>query len=231
MLKLWSELPTFMQVSEVKLYYEVLQKHKIELIIKRIFDVILAVILLILLAIPMLLIAIMIKVDSPGTVFYRQERITTYGKKFRIHKFRTMVYNADQIGTSVTISNDKRITKVGEKLRKLRLDELPQIIDILEGNMSFVGTRPEAVKYVKQYKPEYFATLLLPAGITSETSIRYKDEYKFLSAADNVDQVYLKHVLPVKMERNLESLRTFSFFKEILTMIRTILAVMGKEYS
>ena len=97
--------------------------------------------------------------------------------------------------------------------------------------MSFVGTRPEAVKYVKQYKPEYFATLLLPAGITSETSIRYKDEYKFLSAADNVDQVYLKHVLPVKMERNLESLRTFSFFKEILTMIRTILAVMGKEYS
>lgn len=231
MLRSWSELPDFMQVPEVKLYYEILQKHKGELVVKKIFDIILASILCIILAIPMLVIAVIIKVDSPGPIFYRQERITAYGKKFRIHKFRTMVYNADQIGTSITISNDRRITKIGKGLRKIRLDELPQIIDIIEGNMSFVGTRPEAVEYVKQYKPEYFATLLLPAGITSETSIRYKDEYKLLNMTDNVEQIYLEQVLPVKMERNLESLRTFSLFKEILTMIRTVLAVIGKEYN
>lgn len=144
-----------------------------------------ALILLIVTLIPMSIIAICIKIDSSGPVFYRQERVTTYGRKFRIHKFRTMVSNADKIGTAVTVSGDSRITKIGKKLRRLRLDELPQLFDVLYGTMSFVGTRPEAVKYVEQYKPEYMATFLMPAGITSEASIRYKDEYQLLTEADS----------------------------------------------
>ena len=226
----WDELPEFMKVLEVKPYYDTLRNHKTELILKRFFDVIVASGLFVIFAIPMCILAIVIKIDSPGPVFYRQERVTAYGRIFRIHKFRTMVHNAEQIGTSITVSEDKRVTRVGKKLRNFRLDELPQIFDILEGTMSFVGTRPEAVKYVKQYKQKYFATLLLPAGITSEASIRYKDEYKLLDASNNVDKIYLEQVLPAKMKWNLESIRRFGFFREILTMIRTVLAVAGKEY-
>ena len=230
MLKRWEELPDFMRVPEVRPYYDILQKRKLSLLIKRVFDFVSALILLLILAVPMLIIAMCIKQDSAGPVFYRQERVTTYGKHFRIHKFRTMVSNADQIGTAVTVSNDSRITKIGSKLRHLRLDELPQVFDVLEGNMSFVGTRPEAVKYVEKYLPEYYATLLMPAGITSEASIRYKDEEKLLNAADDVDKVYIKHILPQKMKWNLESIRNFHFGGEIMTMFRTAFAVLGKEY-
>ena len=187
-------------------------------------------ILLILLAIPMIIISIMIKLDSDGPVFYRQERVTTYGKHFKIHKFRTMVSNADKIGSTVTVGNDSRITKVGAKLRGCRLDELPQVLDLISGNMSFVGTRPEAVKYVEQYKPEYMATLLLPAGITSEASIRYKDEAELLDASSDVDKTYIEDVLPGKMKYNLDSIKNFSFFGDIATMFRTVLAVLGKDY-
>ena len=163
--------------------------------------------------------------------FYRQERVTTYGKHFKIHKFRTMVSNADKIGTAVTVGNDSRITRIGAKLRGCRLDELPQVLDLITGNMSFVGTRPEAVKYVEKYKPEYMATLLLPAGITSEASIRYKDEAELLEAAGDVDRVYVEEVLPGKMKYNLESIKDFSFIGEIATMFRTVFAVLGKDYS
>lgn len=153
-----------------------------------------------------------------GGVFYRQERVTTYGKKFKIHKFRTMVANADQIGSAVTVSGDNRITPTGAFLRKYRLDELPQVFDVLSGNMSFVGTRPEVTKYVKKYTKEMRATLLLPAGITSEASIRYKDEAELLDAADDVDRVYVEEVLPGKMKYNLQSIKKFSFLGEIVTM-------------
>ncbi|MBO4717954.1 MAG: sugar transferase [Spirochaetales bacterium] len=207
-----------------------MDKKRWQLFLKRVFDLVVAFILLIILALPMLILAIWIKIDSEGPVFYRQVRVTTYGKHFRIHKFRTMVSNAEKLGTAVTVGNDSRITKVGSKLRKLRLDELPQVIDVLSGNMSFVGTRPEAVKYVEKYKPEFFATLLLPAGITSEASIRYKDEDKLLNEASDVDFVYQNEVLPEKMKWNLESIRKFSFFRDIMTMIRTVAAVLGKEY-
>ncbi len=231
MLKRWNDLPAGMQVAEVKPYYDLLRKKMLSLFFKRVFDFISAIILLILLFLPMLIIAIWIKCDSKGPVFYRQERVTKYGKHFFIHKFRTMVNNADRIGSTVTVSNDNRITKVGSKLRNCRLDELPQLIDVVTGNMSFVGTRPEAVKYVEKYEPEYMATLLLPAGITSEASIRYKDESKLLDAADDVDKVYLQQVLPDKMKWNLESIRRFSFFGEIATMFRTVFAVLGKDYN
>ena len=192
MLRKWEDLPAFMQCDEVRPYYDILKKKQISLALKRAFDLIGGCILLAILAIPMAIIAVWIKLDSKGPVFYRQERVTAYGKHFKIHKFRTMVNNADQIGTTVTVGNDRRITRAGSKLRNCRLDELAQVFDLISGNMSFVGTRPEAVKYVEKYKPEYMATLLLPAGITSEASIRYKDEAKLLDEADDVDKVYVE---------------------------------------
>ncbi len=230
MLKRWEDLPDFMRVAEVRPYYDILRQKQISLLVKRIFDFVLALALLVILAIPMVLVALWVKLDSKGPVFYRQDRVTTYGRRFRIHKFRTMVENADKIGTAVTISNDRRVTKAGKILRRLRLDELPQIFDVLQGTMSFVGTRPEAVKYVEQYKPDYYATLLMPAGITSEATIRYKDEEKLLSEADDIDRVYMEKVLPAKMVWNLESVRRFRFLREILTMFRTVAAVCGKDY-
>lgn len=229
-LRKWEDLPAFMQCEEVRKYYDILAKKKGALGLKRVFDVVVAVIMLIILAIPMLIIAAMIKVDSPGPVFYRQERVTTYGKRFRIHKFRTMVNNADKIGSAVTVGGDARITKVGSRLRNLRIDEIPQLIDVLSGNMSFVGTRPEATKYVKQYSNEMYATLLLPAGITSEASIRYKDEAEMLDVAEDIDKVYVEDVLPGKMKYNLQSIREFSFLGEVATMFRTVFVVLGKEY-
>lgn len=231
MLRKWDDLPEFMRTPEVRPYWEILNRRRFQLLLKRLFDLFASIVLLIILALPMAVIAILIKMDSDGPILYRQERVTTYGKKFRIHKFRTMVSNAEKIGTAVTVGNDIRITKVGAKLRHLRLDELPQLFDVINGDMSFVGTRPEAVKYVKKYMPEYNATLLMPAGITSEASIRYKDEDKLLKAADNVDEVYLNQVLPAKMIWNLNSIERFSFAREILTMFRTVFAVLGKDYN
>lgn len=224
-LKKWDELPDFLRCDEVKPYYDILKRKQTSLVIKRIFDLIAASVMLILLSIPMLIIAIMIKLDSSGPVFYRQERVTQYGRKFRIHKFRTMVADADKIGTAVTVGNDSRITRVGAKIRDYRIDELPQLIDVLVGDMSFVGTRPEAVKYVRKYTKEMRATLLLPAGITSEASIRYKDEAKLLDEADDVDRVYVEQVLPEKMRWNLESVKKFNLINEMLTMGRTLLFV------
>lgn len=231
MLKKWNELPEFMRTKEVLPYYRVLNRKRGQLLAKRIFDIVVGLILLIILAIPMIIIAILIKLDSKGPVFYRQERVTTYGRHFRIHKFRTMVNNADKIGTAVTVGNDSRITKIGSKLRGYRIDELPQLIDVIKGDMSFVGTRPEAVKYVEKYSPVYNATLLMPAGITSEASIRYKDEDRLLNAADDVDKVYIEKVLPEKMKWNLDSIRRYSFIRDIMTMLRTVLAVLGKDYN
>lgn len=225
MLRKWEDLPSFMQNDEVKEYYDILDKKRVSLFLKRCFDIIAAFILLVILAIPMIVIAVMIKLDSKGPVFYRQERITRYGKVFRIHKFRTMVNNADKIGTAVTVENDSRITKVGEKLRGLRLDELPQLFDVIVGDMSFVGTRPEAIKYVKEYTNEMYATLLLPAGITSEASIKYKDEAEIMNGETNIDKTYVEKVLPEKMKYNLLSIRKYNFMGEIITMLRTVASV------
>ena len=225
-LRKWEDLPRFMQCAEVKEYYDILAKKKMSLKLKRAFDIVAGAGILVITAIPMLIISIKIATESSGGVLYRQERITRYGKKFRIHKFRTMVANADKIGSAVTISGDSRITPTGAFLRKYRLDELPQVFDVLAGNMSFVGTRPEATKYVKKYTKEMRATLLMPAGITSEASIRYKDEAELLDAADDVDKVYVEKVLPEKMKYNLESIRKFSLWRELMTMIKTVLAVI-----
>lgn len=230
-LRKWEDLPEEMRIPEVRKYYEILAKRKTSLFLKRIFDVSISFIMLVILAIPILIISVLIAVDSPGGVFYRQTRVTAYGKEFQIHKFRTMVANADKLGSLVTVGQDSRITKIGSFLRKYRLDELPQLLDVLNGSMSYVGTRPEVPKFVEQYTSEMMATLLLPAGITSEASIRYKDEAELLNEADDVDKVYVEQVLPGKMKYNLLAIEKFSFFGELATMFRTVFAVFGKNYN
>lgn len=226
MLRDWEKLPEFMKCDEVRVYYDILSRKKGSLYAKRLFDIAAAAVLLVFLALPMAVIAVIIRLDSPGPVFYRQERVTAYGRKFRIHKFRTMVDHADRIGSAVTVGGDSRITKAGAKLRGCRLDELPQLIDVLQGNMSFVGSRPEVPKYVRKYTKEMRATLLLPAGITSEASIRYKDEAELLENAEDVDKVYVEQVLPGKMEYNLKSLKKFNLFREAIIMVRTAISVL-----
>ncbi len=226
----WEDLPKELQLEEVRPYYDILKKKQVGLFFKRVFDIVVSLLMLIILSPVFLILAIAIKVDSKGPVFYRQTRVTQYCKEFKIHKFRSMCDGADKKGTLVTVSGDSRVTRVGKIIRKCRLDEVSQLIDVLQGNMSFVGTRPEVPKYVAAYTPEMMATLLLPAGITSEASIRYKDEDRFLDAAEDVDRVYIEEVLPAKMKWNLESIERFKFFRDILTMIRTVFAVLGKEY-
>lgn len=229
MLKKWEELPSYMQTEAVRPYYDKLKKKKFSLFLKRTFDICAAIVMLIILSPVMIAIAVAIAMDSKGGIFFRQERVTQYGKVFRIHKFRTMVADADKKGAEVTKKNDMRVTDIGKKLRKYRLDEFPQLFDVLDGNMTFVGVRPETLRFVKQYQPVMYATLLMPAGITSEASIMYKDEEKLLDVAENVEYVYVNQVLPEKMKFNLKSLEEFSFWKEILTMIKTVFAVIKKE--
>lgn len=229
-LKKYEQLPENLKNEEVKKYYDILSKKKVSLVIKRAFDIIVSLILLILLSPIILILAIMIKIDSKGPVFYRQERITTYGKIFKIFKFRTMVQNADKVGTLVTVGNDSRITKVGKLIRKVRLDELPQLINVLKGEMTFVGTRPEVKKYVDKYTDEMKATLLMPAGITSVASIKYKDEDEILEQAKqkgkDIDLAYVEDVLPEKMRYNLEYISKFSFWYDIKVCIDTVIGVL-----
>lgn len=229
-LKKWEELPEQLRTDAVRPYYDRLKRKQLSLILKRAFDIVVSAIMLAVVSPVFLMLAIAIKLDSPGPVFYRQERVTQYGKRFRIFKFRTMVSNADRIGTQVTVGNDSRITRVGKLIRKCRLDEISQLIDVLRGTMSFVGTRPEVPKYVASYTPEMMATLLLPAGVTSEASILYKDEDMLLADAEDVDAAYIQKVLPGKMRYNLDSIRNFSFLGDIRTMFRTVFAVLGKSY-
>lgn len=222
----WNDLPKEMQVEQVKKYYEILQCHKGSLLAKRTFDIIVASLLVVILSPILLLLSILIKIDSPGSVMFRQVRVTTYGKPFRIFKFRTMVNNADKIGTQVTTKGDSRVTRMGKMLRGCRLDELPQLFNVLKGEMSFVGTRPEVEKYVAHYTDEMKATLLMPAGITSRASIEYKDEERLLESAENADEVYIHQVLPEKMKYNLRAIEKFSFWDDIKTMFATVIAVI-----
>lgn len=226
MLVKWNKIPYNMRTDEVKRYYDILSRKKISLIFKRIFDIIVSFLLLIVLSPVFLVLAIFIKLDSPGPVFFRQVRMTQYGNEFQIFKFRTMVVNAEKLGAQVTQKGDSRITRVGKVIRKYRLDEICQLIDILRGTMTFVGTRPEIPKYVAQYTDEMAATLLMPAGVTSEASIYYKDEEKLLEGVEDVDKVYVEEVLPRKMHYNLMAIRKFSFLHEIAVMIKTVLAVL-----
>lgn len=225
-LRKWSDMPEHMKSDEVKVYYDILNSRKGSLIAKRIFDFAISLLMTIILSPILLVLIIIIKLDDPGPAFFRQVRITTYGRAFRIFKFRTMVVNAEELGTQVTKENDPRVTRIGNKLRKYRLDELPQLLNIITGDMSFVGTRPEVPRYVNCYSEEMLATLLLPAGVTSEASIMYKDENELIGNAEDPDKVYVEKVLPDKMRYNLDALRNFSFWGELKTMFRTVGAVL-----
>ncbi|MBQ2865979.1 MAG: sugar transferase [Clostridia bacterium] len=219
-----------MQTEAVRKYYDILKKKRIELIFKRVFDLAVSVAALAVLSPVFLILAIAIKIDSPGPVFYRQERITQYGRKFRIHKFRTMVQNADK-GSQLTVNNDSRITRVGKVIRDCRLDEIAQLIDVIQGTVTLVGVRPESPKFVACYTDEMMATLLLPAGVTSLASIYYKDEAKMLDGAEDTDKVYIEKILPEKMYYNLKSIERFSLWSDIKVMFMTVFAVLGKEYT
>lgn len=227
MLRQYTKLPKNMQNKKVRKYYDILKKKRVYLFFKRLFDIIASFLLLIILSPVFLIIAIMIKIDSKGPVFYRQERITRYGRVFRIFKFRTMIVDADKKGSLVTNNNDDRITKMGNKIRNSRLDEIPQLINILKGDMSFVGTRPEVLKYVDHYNDEMMATLLLRAGVTSKASIEYRDEAKILEKYVNknnsIDDVYIKRVLPEKMRYNLEYTKKCNILMDIKLCIKTII--------
>lgn len=228
-LRKWNDIPDKMRNKEVRKYYNIILKHRRWFAMKRVLDIVIASIMLIVLAIPMLVIAILVKLDSKGPVFFRQERVTQYGRIFKIYKFRTMVNNAGKLGSAVTVDNDSRITRVGAFLRKYRMDEFPQVFNILAGDMTLVGTRPEVIKYVNCYTPQMYATLLLPAGLTSRTSIAYKDEDKLLKDADNADETYIKEVLPAKMKYNLDSLKKFGFKSDMGVLWDTFASVVGSE--
>ncbi len=228
LVKKWEKLPQSMQTDAVRPYYDRLRKKNFSLFWKRCFDFFVSSIMLILLFPLFLVLALAIKIDSRGPVFFRQERVTQYGRKFRIFKFRTMVNNAEKLGSQVTVGNDMRVTKVGKFIRKCRLDEVSQLIDVWRGKMSFVGTRPEVPKYVERYSEEMLATLLLPAGVTSEASIKFKDEAEILKDAENVDDIYVEVVLPQKMEYNLQSLKKQGFWRDIGTMFKTVGAVLKR---
>lgn len=231
-LRPWRLLPDEMRTKEVRKYYNILMKHRMWLKIKRFLDIVIAGIMLAVLIVPMGIIAAAIRLDSPGPVFFRQARVTQYGRIFRIYKFRTMVDNASRLGAAVTVDNDVRITKVGAFLRKYRMDEFPQLFNILAGDMTLVGTRPEVPKYVKMYTKEMYATLLLPAGLTSRTSIAYKDEDKLLGEAvdeKSTDKIYINEVLPAKMRYNLESMKNFGVSSDAAVLWDTFTSVVGSE--
>ena len=226
----WNKLPETMKNEQVRSYYEKLKKKRAGLVVKRVFDIVVSLIMLILLSWLFLILAAAIKIDSSGPVFYRQVRVTTGNRDFRIFKFRTMVSNADVIGSLVTTGNDSRITKVGAKIRKCRLDEIPQLLNILKGEMSFVGTRPEVRKYVDRYTDEMMATLLMPAGVTSLASISFKDEDELIDTYTDkgmsVDDAYIQKVLPEKMKYNLRYMNHFGFWGDLKLMIQTFVSVI-----
>ena len=226
-LKKWEELPEQFQCEEVRPYYDMLKKQSVSLVLKRIFDIIVSFVLAVILLPLMLVIAVIVKIDSAGPVFFMQERVTSMGKRFRIIKFRTMVKNAESMGSKVTTSCDCRITRSGKWLRKLKLDEIPQVFNILAGQMSFVGARPEVPEYVSAYTPQMLSPLLLPAGLTSLASIEYKDESELIRQADDADSVYINIILPEKMKYNLEYLENISLFKDISIMFRTAFSMLN----
>ena len=228
-LRKWEQLPEDMRNEAVRPYYDILCKKKATLLIKRLFDVAASLLLLIVTS-PMLAVtAIAIKLESEGPVMYRQVRKTSYGQDFRIHKFRSMYVGSDK-GYLLTTKNDSRITRVGAFIRKYKIDELGQLIDVLKGDMTFVGVRPQVQKYVDHYTDEMKATFLLPAGITSIASIYYRNENDLLLGHEDPDELYLAEILPDKMKYNLLGIRNLSLRYDLKIILMTVLTVFGRDY-
>lgn len=225
-----NKIPEFMLNSYTMEAAKILSKKRLYLGLKRLFDIILSLLLLIILSPIFLIVTICIKAEDKGPVFYRQQRVTQYGRIFRIYKFRTMILDADKIGPLVTEDEDPRITKVGRKIRSYRLDEVPQLLNVLIGDMTFVGTRPEVKKYVDMYTPEMKVTLLLPAGITSLSSIEFRHESEKIAqwteTGLSVDEAYVQKILPEKMQYNIEYIQQSNLFTDFSIMIKTVLAIL-----
>lgn len=223
----WEDLPADIRTEAVRPYYDVLAGRHRQLRLKRLLDLIGAGVLALALGWLFVVLAVVIKLDSPGPVFFRQQRVTRFGREFRIFKFRTMTHRACGTGALISAGDDLRVTRAGRFMRRYRLDEIPQLIDVLRGTMTLVGTRPEVPEYVRRYSPEMRATLLLPAGVTSTASIRFKNEAQMLAAVPDVDSAYVHTILPVKMRFNLEDIREFSIRRDLRIALDTIRAVLG----
>ena len=205
----------------------VLQRRRPQLAAKRAMDIAISAAALCVLWPVLLLIALAIVVDDPGPVFYRQVRVGRGGKPFRIFKFRTMVVDADKKGLSITVGRDSRITRVGAFLRKTKLDELAQLLNVLCGQMSFVGPRPEVPRYVELYTPYQRQVLLVRPGITDYASIAYCNENDLLAGADDPEKMYIETIMPDKIELNMKYLREISPLTDVRLMLRTVLAVIA----
>ncbi|GCA77221.1 UDP-N-acetylgalactosamine-undecaprenyl-phosphate N-acetylgalactosaminephosphotransferase [Microcystis aeruginosa NIES-2520] len=192
------------------------------MVAKRIFDLLFSLMGILVLAPIFLAIAVWIKVDSPGSVFFRQVRVGQFGKEFRIYKFRTMVTNAEALGKQITVGEDPRITDCGRFLRKYKLDELPQLFNVLKGDMSLVGSRPEVPKYVALYTPEQLKVLELPPGITDLASIRFRNESELLAQAENPEEFYVKEIMPQKLELNKQYLAQANLIFDLYIILQTL---------
>ena len=220
------KLPEEMYTPEVRPWLECLGRQRGRLVRKRLFDIGASLMILLIASPFLLLLALAIKLDSPGPVFYRQVRVGRYGKDFRIFKFRTMVQDADKKGLSLTTGHDPRITRVGRFIRKIRLDEFSQLLNVLKGEMSLVGPRPEVRRYVEAYAPEYWATLLVRPGITAPSSIAFRNEDEILGAGGDPEEIYIQQILPEKCRLNLEYLKNISVCRDIAVMFQTAAAVL-----
>lgn len=220
------ELTFMQQTEELQEYKELLNRQRVSLFFKRVFDIVVSALILLLLSPVFLLLSIAIKLDSSGPVFYRQVRVGRYGEDFKIFKFRSMVQDADKKGLALTTEGDARITRVGKLIRKCRLDEFSQVLNVLEGTMSLVGPRPEVRRYVDLYEPEYLATLLIRPGVTATASIAFRNEDELLNSGGDPEEIYVKQILPEKMRYNLEYLKNISVWNDIKIMLQTVLAVL-----
>jgi lipopolysaccharide/colanic/teichoic acid biosynthesis glycosyltransferase len=222
----YSALSEPMKNQYTEEYCRLLEHRRGSLFFKRLFDIVASFLILLILSPFLLILAAAVKLDSKGPVFYRQVRVGRYNEDFKIFKFRTMVLNADRIGPAVTVGRDPRITRVGSLIRKCRLDEFSQLLNVLGGSMSLVGPRPEVRRYVDYYTPEYMATLLIRPGVTAPSSIAFKDEDEILNAAGDPDRIYVEKILPPKMALNLEYVRHLSFWGDIKILFQTVAAVI-----
>ncbi|WP_418223345.1 sugar transferase [Clostridium isatidis] len=197
--------------------------NKINRAIKRIFDFVISLIGIIIISPILIIVAICIKLDSKGNILFLQKRIGKDGKPFNIYKFRTMVNDAEKLGAQITVGKDSRITRVGAFLRKYKIDELPQLFNVLKGDMSLVGPRPEVPRYVKLYTEEERRVLKVRPGITDLASIRYSDENDILGKVENPEEYYINVIMKDKLKLNLEYIEKSNIVFDIYLIIKTII--------
>lgn len=194
---------------------------------KRVFDLFFSLLGVAILLPLFIAIAIWIKIDSPGTIFFRQVRIGRFGREFKIYKFRTMIQGAEKLGKQITIANDRRVTSSGRFLRKYKLDELPQLFNVIKGEMSLVGPRPEVPKYVALYTSEQRRVLEVLPGITDLASMKFHNESELLQDMNNSENFYIHEIMPRKLELNMEYITRFSLVFDLVIILKTLKRVLA----